>query len=107
MNLIFPVVHQGRRADDQRGRVRLAVPLIQEERDNLNRLSKAHIIRQNSAKPVGIQGLKPPEARFLVFSQHGTERQRYLKITVFHGFHAADHSLKQRIAVKRDACALF
>lgn len=68
-----PVVHQGRRAHDQRwAKAAVAhlagIPLIsrQEQRDKLHGFTQAHLIGQNAAKTLVTQRVQPLEAFDLI-----------------------------------------
>ena len=78
-----------------------------QQRNDLDGLSKAHIVGQNAAKSIYVQRFEPAVAGLLITAQHLLQRRRNHIVAVFHGLHTADHGPKQIIPVKGDAIALF
>ena len=105
-DLVFPVIDQGGRTYDQGPSAALSF-FIQEQGDDLDRLSQPHFIGQDPAEAISVQALQPPVPRFLVAPQYSGKRLRYLKFTVLHVLHAPDHCLKKLVTVKAHAPVLL
>ena len=105
-NLLLPVIDQGGRTYDQGPSAALSF-FIQEQGDDLDRLSQPHFIGQDPAEAISVQALQPPVPRFLVAPQYSGKRLRYLKFTVLHVLHAPDHCLKKLVPVKAHAPVLL
>ena len=93
MDLIFPVVNQGGRGDDETS---FLFPLLKgrkEKSDDLQSFSKAHIVCQDSAEAVLTEGFQPEKAFLLVRPQDFFQGLGELEIAVLHAFHVSDQAL--------------
>ena len=106
MQLLLPVVDEGRGTHDQRRpRLLLRVDLVvvgQKDRDGLQCFAQSHIICQNTAEPVRVQHPHPAVARDLVFAQDFPELYRHVEIRVGDGLELLDQLLEFRVALRVD-----
>ena len=112
LDFLLPVIDQGSRAYNQgtpalpRSGIRFFL-LRDKKADDLKRLSKPHIVRQNPAEPIFPQCLKPQKAALLIAAHHTLKALRHLVITVFDGLHIADHPFKLPVFLHRKSLIVF
>ena len=89
--LLAPVVDQRGGADHQRGFSCGFLGNRCQKRDDLQRLAKAHFVRQNAAKAVAFQGFQPLKAGFLIGPEYRFHALRQGVVALRQGLEIADH----------------